>query len=295
MSNVQGRPFAIACAAALTLAVPSLEADVRAVNGSQVQARWNTFTADVTIRRGLRDEWQQPIGSDGPAVMYRWQRSQSDGHWKTTMSVVNGPRPAVETPTGQWQAIPPAITRIEDDGDGTGPRFYSAQGTIVRPPAAGDRQKMGVSNSVFADSDTLLHRPQGVGSGGGRAADGGRDWVEAILPSLERSSERKAALQRRFGMALGKLRGHDRYLETVADETTEVLVDETWAVPLEVNVLRGGLMESHATFSYEAGPGGALVRSRSHAEHVVPGTHGGKRARLALDIELANVTLEDRR
>ena len=62
--------------------------------------------------------------------------------------------------------------------------------------------------------------------------------MEAILPSLERSSERKAALQRRFGMALGKLRGHDRYLETVADETTEVLVDETWAVPLEVNVLR---------------------------------------------------------
>jgi hypothetical protein len=295
MSNAQGRPLAIACAAALTLAVLSSETHVRATTGPGPQDRWNTFTADVTIRRGLRDEAHQPVGTDGPAVMYRWQRIQSGGRWKTTMSVVNGPRPEVVTPTGQSQAIPPAIARIEDDGDGSGPRFYSLQGTLVRPPALGDRQKMGVSDSVFANSDALLRRPLPLASGAGRVADEGREWVEAVLPSLGQSSARKAALERRFGKALGKLRGQDRYLQTTADETTEVLADETWAVPVEVNIVRAGALESHASFSYEAGPGGSLVRRRSHVEHVITGMNGGKGARMALDVELANVTLEDRR
>jgi hypothetical protein len=294
MSNAQGRPLAIACAAALALAVPSVEADVPATSGPGPQGRWNTFAADVTIRRGLRDEAHQVVGSDGPAVTYRWQRTQSGLQWKTTMTVVNGARPDVITPTGQSQAIPAAIARIEDDGDGSGPRFYSAQGTLVRPPALADRQKMGVKDSVFAGTDAMLRPPQAAAAGG-RPADEGRDWVEAVLPSFERAGARKAALQRRFGQALEKLRGCDRYLQTIAGDTTEVLADETWAVPIEINVVRGGVLQSHTSFSYEPGPGGSLVRRRSHTEHLLTGPYGVKNARMALDIELANVSIEERR
>jgi hypothetical protein len=301
MSNVQGRPVAIVCGTALALAVPLSEAYVRATAaGPGPQERWNTFSAEVTIRRGVRDAAQQPVGNEGPAVKYRWERTQSGGRWKTTMSVVRGARPDVVTPTGQSQAIPPVVARIEDEGDGAGPRFYSLQGTLLRPPVASDRQKMGASDSVFANTDALvfantngLMRPSAAPAGNrARLADEGREWVEAVLPSLEKKSARETALQQRFGKALGKLRGLDRYVQTIADETTEVLAHDDWGVPVEINVVRGGVLESHASFSYEAGPAGSLVRRSSHAEHAIKDMKG---ARMVLDVELANVKLEERR
>ena len=114
------------------------------------------------------------------------------------------------------------------------------------------------------------------------------------MPSLDKRSARRAALQRRFGKALGKLRGHERYVQTVADETTELLLDETWAVPVEVNIVRGGVLRSHARFVYERGSDHSLVRRRSHAEQAVESKVQGKASRMVLDVELAHVQLEDR-
>ena len=67
MSNAQGKPLAIACATALAFAVPPLQAYVRDIDGPGSK-RWNTFKADVTIRRSVRDCRGQPLGSEGPPV-----------------------------------------------------------------------------------------------------------------------------------------------------------------------------------------------------------------------------------
>ena len=155
MSNAKGRPMAIAWATALALVVPVSEAYVRAVSGTGPRDPWNTFSAEVTIRRGLRDAAHPSAKDDGPPVKYRWERTQSGGHWKSTMVVVGGTRPDIVTPTGTLQPIPPVITRIEEDGDGTEPRFYDLQGRLLRLPTRKDRQKMGASESVFAPTDAL--------------------------------------------------------------------------------------------------------------------------------------------
>ena len=117
MSNAKGRPMAIAWATALALAVPVSEAYVRAVSGTGPRDPWNNFSAEVTIRRGLRDAAHPSAKDDGPPVKYRWERTQSGGHWKSTMVVVGGTRPDIVTPTGMSQPIPPVITRIEEDGE----------------------------------------------------------------------------------------------------------------------------------------------------------------------------------
>jgi hypothetical protein len=223
--------------------------------------------------------------------MYRWERSQRDGRWKTTMKVVSSGRSDVVTPSGMSQAIPPLIARIEDDGDGTAPRFYSLQGTLVRPPTMSDRRKMGAAESVFAKTDALV-RPGALTGAYTRVEDGNPDWLDALLPSFERKDARKVNLQRRYGKALGTLRGLDRYVQTAGDETTEVLSHADWGVPIEVNRVRRGTLTSHTSFVYEPGPGGALVRRRSRAEHVMP---DGRGARMVLDVELANFKLEDRK
>ena len=294
MSNPKGRPMALACAAALVLAVPASQAYVRAVSTPDPQERWNTFTADVTIRRGLRDAAQLSGQNDGPPLKYRLIRVESGQFWKTTMLVVGRTRSDVVAPTGRLQPIPPLVSRIEDDGDGSEPRLYDLQGALLRPPSKIDRQKMGAPESVFASTDALLES-QPADAKGQRPADRGREWVDALMPSLERNSARRAALQKRFGNAVGKVRGLDRYVQTSADQTLEVLADDNLNVPVEINSVRGGALLSHATFVYEAGPQGALVRRRAHVEHAIPDRPERKDARLVLDVELANVTLEDRR
>ncbi len=294
MSNAKGRPMAIVWATALALAVPASEAYVRAVSGIGPRDAWKTFKAELAIRRGLRDAAHPSASNDGPPVKYRLERTESGGHWKSTMVVVGGTRPDIVAPTGAMQSIPPVVTRIEDDGDGSEPRFYDAQGRLLRLPTRNDRQKMGASESVFASTDALASSSAGAAKG--QAASGrGTDWVEALMPSLEGKSARRAALQKRFGKAVGKVRGLDRYLQTVDEQTTEVLADDEWGVPVEINTVRGGVLESHATFEYEAGPKGSLVRRHAHVEHALADRPERKDARMVLDVELSNVTLEDQR
>jgi hypothetical protein len=296
MSYAKGKPIAIVCAAALAIAVPLSEVSVRAVAGPGPLDRWNVFSADVTIRRGLRDATLPSTKGDGPALRYRWERVQAAGRWKSTIAVLGGTRPDVVTPTGQSLTIPPAIARIEDDGDGSEPRFYDLQGVLIRVPLKSDRLKMGASESVFAATDALTEsRPGAAGSNGNGALAEGREWIESLLPSLQQKSVRRAALQNRFGKSSGIVHGLGRYLQTIGDETTEVLADDDWAVPVEINVVRQGVLKSHATFEYEPGPGGSLLRRKSHVEHAIPDRSGTNDARLVFDVELTNVKLEDRR
>ncbi len=291
MSNAEGRLAAIAAATALVLGAPSSEARIGAAPAARPQHSWNSFSADISIRRGVRGPEHQP-GGDAPAVIYRWERSQQGGRWKSTMRVISSGRPDVVTPAGNLQAIPPVIARIEDDEDGTGPRFYNLQGSLVRPPTMSDRRKMGAAESVFAKTDALV-RPAALAGAYARVADtDDRSWVEAVLPSSDGKGRRKINLQRRYGQALKTQRGLDRYVQTVGDETIELLADAEWGVPVEINRVRRGALTSHTSFVYEPGPGGALVRRRSRAEHVMPESRG---ARMVLDVELANLKLEDRK
>jgi hypothetical protein len=214
------------------------------------------------------------------------------------MAVLAGARPPVITPAGKEQEILPLITRIEDSGDGRGPRFFTRDGTQVNLPGVAERQKLEAlatsasGDGLFAGVDDMVRQAAPLRAGGPGIKARGRDWIDGLVPSRERKDSRLAALRRRLGATHGKVHGFERYLQATDDTTTEVLVDGEWSVPVEINVTRGGVLQSHTTYSYVPGPGGALVRSRAHSEHLLP---DGKGKRLAVDVELTNVTLEDRR
>jgi len=294
MSNAQGKPLVVACAVALAIAVPSLEADVRP-DGLGPHDRWNRFTAEVTVRRTVVRGNADPAANTTPAIVYRWERVQSGGRWKTTMEVTGSGRAPFITPTGVAQPVPPVVARIEDDGGEAGPVFYGADGRRLRLPMASDRRKMGVGDEVFASADALI-TPDAREKAATRGPDlQGRDWIDALMPSLQKRGARAQGLERRLGPSRGTWRGHDRYLETKGDDTTEVLIDGTWAIPVEVNVVRAGVLRSHATFAYAPGPGGSMVRRSTHVERVLDDESAGKDARMVMDVELANVRLEERR
>ncbi len=310
MPGAKGKPTAAACVAALALAVPSTTTFVRAAaDAGQAAAsaspasrgpseRWNAFSATVSIRRSVQGGEDAAPVRPAPAVVYRWESRQAGERWTSSMAVLAGARPPVITPAGKQQEVPPLITRIEDDGDGTGPRFYTRDGKQVNLPGEAERQRLQAlvagkaGESVFAGTEEMVREAAPLRAGGPGIKARGRDWIDGLVPSRERTESRRAALRRRLGAMHGKVRGFERYLQSTDDETTEVLVDGEWSVPVEINVMRGGVLESHTTYSYVPGPGGALVRSRSHSEHLLPESNG---KRLAIDVELTNVLLEERR
>jgi len=289
MSNAQGKPLAIACAVALAIAVPTLRAEVR--SGPGPHARWNRFTADLTIRRVVVPPGGDASASTTPATTYGWERLRSGSRWKTTMEVKGSGRAPFVTPTGALQEVAPVVARIEDDGGEEGPRFYGLDGKRLRLPTLADRKRMA---EVSAKADALL--PGDVAAplpnaGGGASGD---EWIDGVLPTLDKRGARAQRLQRRFGLAKGKWKGRDRYLEIKGDETTEVLIDPTWAVPVEFNVARAGVLRSHATFTYEPGPDGSMLRKVAHLERALD-DQAAKGGRMVVDVELANVRLEERR
>jgi len=293
MSNAQGKLLVIACAVALAIAVPSLEADVRSAPGPQ--DRWNRFTADLTIRRTVSPAGRDAVVRSTPATTYRWERVLSGAHWKTTMEVKGSGRAPFVTPTGALQEVAPVVARIEDDGGAEGPRFYGLSGQRLRLPTTADRRNIGVADEVFAKADALVPADGGEPRPASGPEARGRDWIDVLLPSLDKRGARAERLQRRFGLSRGTWRGHDRYLGTAGDDTIEVLIDRTWTVPVEVNVARAGVLRSHTTFAYEPGPGGSMVRRSSHVERVLDDESAGNGARMVVDVEVANVRLEERR
>ena len=120
----------------------------------------------------------------------------------------------------------------------------------------------------------------------------GRDWIESVIASPNKQSDRRAALERQHGKPVGRIGGFDRFLTTRGEDTVEVLADSQTALPVEINTVRGGALVAHTTVSYTAGAGGSLVRRSVHTEHALPSPDG---ERAVTDIEFANVRFEERR
>jgi hypothetical protein len=235
---------------------------------------WDTFSADVTIRRRLVMA-NGTAGVEAPAVRYRWTRSARRGGWRSALDLL----------------LPGAdrlVLHIEDDEDGTPVRAYDQHGAPIRMASVEDRQVLGepVPGSLIVPPLPRLLYPDAV-----RPAAPGRDWVDGFIAVPSRHGRRRAALQARFGRPAGRVRRMDRFVERGSDRTLEVLADAESALPVEINVVRDGALVAHSTLTYAAGRDGTLVRRRIHAERLVSAKTG---QRAVADVQLSNVRLERR-
>lgn len=269
--------------------------------GAAPTAAWDTFSADLTIRRRLIRKDGTP-GPEAPEMRYRWVRTLGAEGWKTTMTVLSVSSDTVQTSSGaQAVSRKVPISRIETgdshsptrifDADGrllfmlptmpatTGPQTASAplppQLEAVRGAAAAFKASLATTVAAAPSSDT---------PGGSRS----REWADHLLPTASGRTARRAAFTRDLGAPQGLVRGLERFVQTRDDSTTEVLSDPAWSVPVEVNVLRNGALVSHTVLSYEEDPGAGLVRRRMRSEQLVSPESGD---RALVDFELANIRL----
>jgi hypothetical protein len=235
---------------------------------------WDTFTADVTIRRRLIRKDGTP-GPEAPEMRYRWLRTLGDGGWKTTMTVLAVSPDTIQTSTGPQsisRKVP--VSRIEI-GDARSPtRIFDAEGRMLfmlpttpaetrasaGAPLPPQLEAVRVAAASFKASLATTVASGAVGDG--LPDPRSRDWVDPLLPTAAGRVARRAAFSRDMGSPQGVVRGLERFVQERDGSTTEVLSDPAWSVPVEVNVVRGGALVSHSVLSYEEDPGVGLVRRR---------------------------------
>ena len=266
---------------------------------------WDTFSADVTIRRRLVRKDGTP-GPEAPEMRYRWVRSLGDTGWKTTMTVLSASSDVVQTSKGP-QAVSRnvAVARIEIGDPASPSRIFDANGRLMfmlptrpRPTADADplpallaslgRPSSAVARSTREADELVALAPADTFERATRDARS-RSWVDHLMPDTAGRATRRAALTRQMGAPQGMVRGLERYVSNEGAATTEVLLDPVWAVPVEINVVRDGRLVSHSAVSYQEDPGAGLVRRRIRSEQLLSAESGD---RASADIEFANIRLD---
>ena len=274
-----------------TPAIPTADRASVAATGTDPTGSWDTFVADVTIRRSMVSADGRPVGVPAPVAQYHWERSQAGAGWKTIITVVPVSPPTVRSLNGVVPLDhPPSVLRIEDDEDGTPPRVYNRNGEPVTLPTAEALRR-------------LLKAPEGPGPTQPRPSSGpnpaprpavgpGREWIDAFIAMPAGRASRRQTLERQYGTAAGRVRGLDQFVTTSGDTTVEVLADPESLVPVEMNIARNGALVSHTTFRYGRGVGGSQVRRALRSEQLVA---DGTGERAVTDVEFTHVRLERRK
>jgi hypothetical protein len=248
---------------------------------------WNTFSADITIRRKRLAADGSSLGA-APAVTYRWeQRLPASGSWKSTMTLTQQDRPNVQSLLVTTQAVQDAlaVARVEDDGNGSPLRLFDRSGQPIQAltPETTDRL-----TQLVTTPETHAIDPRASSA---RPSWRGKEWVHAIVAEPSRAASRRATLDRRYGKVIGSVNGLDRRLLRTTEGAIEVLADRTAAVTREINTSKSSQLASHVSIAYQPGVANALVRRLTHRERLVP---SGSGIRAVTDVELANVRLENR-
>ena len=250
---------------------------------------WDTVTTDLLVRQGRVDPSGKPIGVTPPAMLLGLERRQVGGRFVTTIRLKDLEGARVQSPKGaELLGNPFVITRMELT-EGEAPRYFDAAGRPVAAVGESDRARLGVPAALRDpnwDPAALLARiPTAPGASGGRSITAG------LLLKSDDHAHRRLDLEKRFGKAVDKVRGLDRFVRREGDAVHELLVRTDADLPVEVNVGINGQLVSRAEFSYDEQPGVGFVRRRMRAEQLIPKGDG---ARSVTDVEFTNVSFSVR-
>jgi hypothetical protein len=262
------------------LASPPLVAD----QGLSINDDWDTLIADVTVATRRVTRRGEPAGFAAAPWRYRLERSRTPSGWRTAFTVQSPGGRVLLTPSGSTSSDDSnEIARIEDDEDGSSPRFYDRRGRRVSAPAGA----LAAVRPTDVAAIPQVSRRRSVHHPGSDSS-----WVHGLLATPLERSERRAALERSHGRAVGQVRGLDRYLSADGDRVREVLVDPASALAVEINVTRAGMLLSQRVTSYVPGADGTQVKRRVRSERLLSDESG---TRAITEIEFTSVRLERRR
>lgn len=255
---------------------------------AQIPAQWNTFSAEVTVNRYEIGVDGKPDGFKAPAVTYRFERIAVPWGWRTVFSLIAAERQKVQSLKGPDREINSlSVVRVEDDGDGTPIRVTTRDGRrpVSRLPVSVVKDGLDKVLSLNPDLPASLFTATKT-KPAQSASD--RDWVDSIVASPGRSTERRSALLQRYGGSTGRLQGFDRYESVQGPYRIEVLADPQTSLVVAVNTFRDGIALERTTLIYTQAQG-AFVRKGIRSERRV-----SAETRAVTEVEFSKVTFEQR-
>lgn len=231
------------------------------------------FSARLAVRHRRFPAPDTLHGRDAPDVVMRLTREFRAGRWQTTLAVERPPDLFVDLSGGRAPVRNPfLITRVELNDDEDEPRMYDQQGRRVRAMSMADLPVLGAAGT--------LRRP--------RTTRGDRATAAvAWLAESGRQAERRDAIVRAFGPAVGRTRGLDRYVTQTTTGRQEVLVTPDTALPVELrSAVEGAEVQTDVTYE-PYGPYG-YVRRFMRSEHRFSAAAAG---RTVTEVELSNVVI----
>jgi hypothetical protein len=246
---------------------------------------WNTFVADITIRRYEVSNDGKRTGPSIPTVSYRLERKEAPSGWQTIMTLTSGERPHVRSLRGSVDLDPYSAVRIEDPGDGSPVRIIGKDGRVVPmlPP-----QLLAGAQEQLRDRNPEL--PDALFGARTRAIPViGREWADAFIAAPERLAHRRHGLIATHGHPVGRERGLDQYVVMRGEDRVDMRTDADTAVPVSISVSRDGVLRAHTAISYVRGAGNALVRQAVLSQRRVSDD-----VRAVTRTEYSNVRLERR-
>jgi hypothetical protein len=246
-------------------------------------ATWNTFVVDVTVRHRRVDGSGQKIDGSPEGATFTLERRRDGDRWKTTY--VLGPRDPqrVETPQGTVdlpRVLP--IARIETDASGRR-RFYDSHGREIALPSRSDLQTL--FRHAVPESP---HRPSPGTVDEGALDTQGTGWLDGLVNPASKLDERRRRLVQQYGTPR-KYKALDRYLQIDGQRVRELLVEPATALPVEINVIVEGVLQSHTTLQYSSATDGSHVKRGLHVEAVRQGAPG---ERELVDVAFENLRFE---
>jgi hypothetical protein len=223
--------------------------------GAELAAQ-EVFTAEVLLERSTVDDKGRTISSTVPS---RFRLTESLRSGEPVISLTYLPAPGLP-PTGA-ASDRLAGMRVELDANGRSLRVFDRSGKEIdlaqekKPPSS----VLGRKRSAHATPFVRKAR------------------------ALERLRELRGDL----GGPVGKVRGFERYVQSKGSDAVEVLVLMPQAVTVEVNVIRDGALESHATYQYDELQDGSLFQRVSRTETRIPDRNG---ERAVVQMTYSNVT-----
>lgn len=219
------------------------------------------MSVEIAITHITVDEDGNSVFPVMPPTVFTVARTGRPGEWRTVMTYPKHTGAATRA-----AAHPLDGARIEFDETSGTTRVYDASGEL---------------NSLLSSEST-----------GGLVGSGGpAKWLDGLIATKATHGKRSRGLHDKYGRPVGRVRGLDRFLTHADGALHEVLADPASGLPVEINTVQDGVLDSHIVFDYASRPGDGWVRRSIRAEQIVPG-HPTHRSRLT--VEFRNVTARGR-
>lgn len=251
-----------------------------------VQAPVGAVRADIVVRqRQVRGDGRL-VRAEAPPVALRLDRQMTQGRWRTTYTFQTTGGPRVRSGNSIVPIENPfMVSRVEYDEQTADARAYDRAGRRVALPTDADRLRFGVTAAQRGPGwDPQLFKGTEKGVPG---QPGGLVTGDGFFFGAGQRERRRLDIQRRFGGAVGRVRGFDRFLLREEGMTRELLVTPATALPAEINTARAGALASRLQLEYVAAGSLGHVRQALRSER--PATSSSADELIVTDLVMANI------